>query len=1104
MERRQRCPATSPYQIPTKTSMIPETFRVLPPLSPEIPGPPPAPKPYRVAPLTVKRRDESAFVIIADSIDRKSRDPSPASGRVSPFRGHGFKESASRHASREPSPMRQEPIDKMPPKSHLSRSRSKLPIASPGYVSGRSSTSSSPIRNQTTSIPKPVSRRGSLSPSRAVQIINQTNNYKTSTSPRHVKSKIPQKQIINNNKSPLHNSKIVQSPKRVGTIHSKTSSNANVIASKPPLPKTTQQRSKISDGRKTPQQPTSPKKQSLMSLPRNAGTNVRSPSKLPRGRTTSSQAGYNRSSRDNSPSVSPSRKGSESSKTRPRLSRSPGPIIRSRTKDNSGKPPVGQEKHKKDTDSKSATSQSHDTSNNSSTINLSGKPSVPIDRIFKREEDVFRENIEDNKTQRQVKESPMSSEKSKSSVSSKPTSSSKSSRGSPEKEKTAGASKSQNNAAENKVREGNDNKSSSHTSETKDVNSAKPRYNETREEADKRTDIRQNSDERVKESETSSTDDIKSHKGKTVEAKKGEDDEAILEPSVTLVRTTTAPALELAQPDVMPTIGSTPTPSDSYRKTEDNKQMEKDKKQEEGKETDSSTNGKEQSRLEERKKGDNYKNTEEIRKQEQYMRKEEQMKTVSVRDSAKRAKEVKPDTAETSKMSAKRTGEISDKAKTDKESAYSDVVSSKDMSVESVRSTSSVETVRAVARVKATVKKQEHDDVKGNIKEEPDVEVLSANNLLKSENNNSTRNVAWEHQSPELRQMNNSVHPVEPPVSPAHQQQLRPTQPAKPKGCCGKIVDRLKCSSCCRSTPKPTNQTTGSVGNGCCSRFTCCSETGCLRNLCRKLNCCKNCSCCKKQEGDMKQKPKRPGKSKSKFKDCISKLNCFSKCCKREGATDDGGGEDDEPQPGCCARCKKRTRRCCNVLFCLNRSCCQKLRQCTRCNRLACCKSGGCCGPDPPELNRRKSRYSLKKSQSIVQGLPKLDPTLVEHSSIMRGAIPVLPLPLAWLCLMLNVFLPGLGTLSSGIFCLCFGKPRFSINDSHATRFGAFCVNVVVAISQMFTILFCLVGWGWSIWWGVIMVRLAKKQRRILLAEKNTEQPVPVALNQNHDAERGR
>ena len=43
------------------------------------------------------------------------------------------------------------------------------------------------------------------------------------------------------------------------------------------------------------------------------------------------------------------------------------------------------------------------------------------------------------------------------------------------------------------------------------------------------------------------------------------------------------------------------------------------------------------------------------------------------------------------------------------------------------------------------------------------------------------------------------------------------------------------------------------------------------------------------------------------------------------------------------------------------------------------------------------------------QELSKLDAALVEHNGMMRGAIPVLPMPLAWICLMCNVFVPGLG-----------------------------------------------------------------------------------------------
>lgn len=34
---------------------------------------------------------------------------------------------------------------------------------------------------------------------------------------------------------------------------------------------------------------------------------------------------------------------------------------------------------------------------------------------------------------------------------------------------------------------------------------------------------------------------------------------------------------------------------------------------------------------------------------------------------------------------------------------------------------------------------------------------------------------------------------------------------------------------------------------------------------------------------------------------------------------------------------------------------------------------------------------------------------LVEHASLMKGAIPVLPICLAWFCFLCNIFLPGTG-----------------------------------------------------------------------------------------------
>lgn len=68
------------------------------------------------------------------------------------------------------------------------------------------------------------------------------------------------------------------------------------------------------------------------------------------------------------------------------------------------------------------------------------------------------------------------------------------------------------------------------------------------------------------------------------------------------------------------------------------------------------------------------------------------------------------------------------------------------------------------------------------------------------------------------------------------------------------------------------------------------------------------------------------------------------------------------------------------------------------------------------------------KKQSIAPTLPpednrpKLDMSLVEHTSMMKGAIPVLPVFLAWFCLICNCFVPGFGWSHQ---MLCFFKKKF-------------------------------------------------------------------------------
>ncbi|VDM75302.1 unnamed protein product [Strongylus vulgaris] len=82
----------------------------------------------------------------------------------------------------------------------------------------------------------------------------------------------------------------------------------------------------------------------------------------------------------------------------------------------------------------------------------------------------------------------------------------------------------------------------------------------------------------------------------------------------------------------------------------------------------------------------------------------------------------------------------------------------------------------------------------------------------------------------------------------------------------------------------------------------------------------------------------------------------------------------------------------------------------------------------------------------------------------MHEAIPYLPIPVALLCFLLNLLIPGTGTIMSGLLALCLGQPR--VNLKRGRKFVTLAVNLLVGISQFFTVTFFFVGWFWSIAWG--------------------------------------
>ncbi|CAG9572583.1 unnamed protein product [Danaus chrysippus] len=63
---------------------------------------------------------------------------------------------------------------------------------------------------------------------------------------------------------------------------------------------------------------------------------------------------------------------------------------------------------------------------------------------------------------------------------------------------------------------------------------------------------------------------------------------------------------------------------------------------------------------------------------------------------------------------------------------------------------------------------------------------------------------------------------------------------------------------------------------------------------------------------------------------------------------------------------------------------------------------------------------------------------------------------------------------------------------------GSLVINLLVGCSQLFTVLFCLVGWGWAIWWGVIMVQVSRKYKKLKADAAAAEAEAPPVTNNNH------
>lgn len=113
--------------------------------------------------------------------------------------------------------------------------------------------------------------------------------------------------------------------------------------------------------------------------------------------------------------------------------------------------------------------------------------------------------------------------------------------------------------------------------------------------------------------------------------------------------------------------------------------------------------------------------------------------------------------------------------------------------------------------------------------------------------------------------------------------------------------------------------------------------------------------------------------------------------------------------------------------------------------------------------NHSRGQYVVKQHGNVTV-------TVREKHGSFRAAVPCMPLPIAVVCCILNIIAPGLGTLLSAFTVFCCGYTE------SATPCRAFGWNILGGLLQAVTFVF-IVGWIWSISWGMTFVTLASEYR---------------------------
>ncbi|XP_078000897.1 uncharacterized protein LOC144453465 [Glandiceps talaboti] len=146
----------------------------------------------------------------------------------------------------------------------------------------------------------------------------------------------------------------------------------------------------------------------------------------------------------------------------------------------------------------------------------------------------------------------------------------------------------------------------------------------------------------------------------------------------------------------------------------------------------------------------------------------------------------------------------------------------------------------------------------------------------------------------------------------------------------------------------------------------------------------------------------------------------------------------------------------------------------------------------PNKLQLQQMNAAAAAAAAQNNGQSQAFQTYVKHSEKgIRAAIPIMPLSVAIVCCTLNCIIPGTGTIISGFTLFCCGSPQDHTKKDEIT--DQVWTNFWVGISQLMTITFLLVGWFWSIAWGVLMLQISQTHLRVKKQEKEMQTALTVA-----------